>query len=52
MVGFLKELFCAHKFELEDTAEVYEYPSSKRPYKIIKTFMCKKCGKIKKLEIC
>jgi len=51
----LKQLFCLHEWEVmhEDRVELYKNPKLKKPtgYKYVAIMRCKKCGKLKKVEI-
>ena len=42
---------CHHDWELVHENDVYEYECDKYPIKIVSTFMCKKCGKFKKIKL-
>ena len=51
IVNQFREYFCKHDFEEIGTTETYPYPFSDKPSKITKTFLCKKCGHIKKVDL-
>jgi hypothetical protein len=54
-MGFLKnyldKIACHHEWQVHFESRVYEYSFSQRPYKIEQTLICKKCGKIKKIQL-
>ena len=54
-MGFLADLLskasCHHEWYVHDETKTFEGPTSSLPYKITQTLICKKCGKIKKIEI-
>lgn len=51
----IKELFkkwsCCHEWELVNKTRVYKYGERGMPYRIEATFVCKKCGKFKKIDL-
>lgn len=51
----LKQLFqkacCCHDWEERYKTRVFETDSSSRPYEIKVTLVCKKCGKIKQINL-
>lgn len=49
--SLLKKITCCHKFNEVCEHRKFEFESDKFPYKIIKTFLCEKCGKFKKVNI-
>lgn len=48
---YLEKLACSHNWKVCDKVSIYEYSNSKLPYKIIKYYVCTKCGKIKKINL-
>ena len=54
-MNFIKEYFsklcCKHDWEERYNVTVYEYGFSIIPIKHKVTLICKKCGKIKKIEL-
>jgi Fe2+ or Zn2+ uptake regulation protein len=54
-MGFLNDLLtkisCHHDWKVHNEVSVYESDRSKRPYKIVQTLICNKCGKIKQIEL-
>lgn len=54
-MGFFNDLLtkisCHHDWKVHKEVEVYEFDCSKRPYEIIQTLICNKCGKIKKVKL-
>lgn len=55
VMGFIKDLLtkisCHHDWRVHKEVNVYEFNSSKRPYKITQTLICNKCGKIKRIKL-
>ena len=47
----ISKLFCSHKWIKMDSVESYQYPDSKRPFKIVYIYTCENCGKIHKEKI-
>lgn len=47
----LSKWSCHHEWEFEHQNEVYNNENDKFPYKIKKLYICKKCGKFKKIKI-
>lgn len=50
----LEKLLCKHNWKVHCTIDVYKNNNgviSKDPYKTKQTLICKKCGKIKKIEL-
>ena len=43
--------FCTHDWELENTSRIYENSNSKNPYLVRRTYICKKCGKFKQVNL-
>ena len=46
-----KKLLCDHEFKFYKTSKAFEDSSSKLPYKVTDIFICKKCGKFKRIRI-
>lgn len=51
LINYLRSCFCRHKFELLAETAVYEDSDSKRPYETKRTYMCPKCGYVKKVRL-
>ena len=55
MKTLIKQLFtkwgCMHDWKLYHSADLYENNSKPRPYASRHTLICKKCGKIKKINL-
>ena len=49
LINYLRSCFCKHEFIGEISA--YESKFSSRPYAIRRTYMCKKCGYVKKIKL-
>lgn len=50
-VEILKKYFNhTHNFQLVGESRTFESPSDPMPYKHTKTYMCKECGKVKKIN--
>lgn len=54
-MSFIKNILdkwsCKHKYKEISESKTFEDEISKRPFKIIKTFLCSECGKFKKINI-
>lgn len=43
LINYIRSWFCKHDWELIDKSDVYLNPYSKRPYKTVFVYRCKKC---------
>lgn len=50
LCNYIKECFCNHDFNLLREADVYLMETDKMPMYAKKTYMCKKCGSVKKVK--
>ena len=48
--AYFAKLLCPHEWTKLDDISVFEDDYSKRPYKVITWYTCKKCGKVIKLK--
>lgn len=51
LIKLVEKWACRHEWENYRTTKSYENASDKFPWKVEHTLICKKCGKIKKIEI-
>ncbi len=49
--NILLKLSCLHDWELRRRVYTYEDSSCKYPYKCEEFYVCRKCGKLKKIEV-
>lgn len=54
-MGLIKELrakfLCCHDWELKKEVNIYANRKVKKPFEIRSTYVCRKCGKIKKINL-
>lgn len=50
-INYLRNCFCKHEFEKIGLVNIYDGPDSTRPFKTRETYMCKKCGYIKRVRL-
>ena len=48
---FFKKLCCCHQWKHYKQVRTFEDDNDKLPIKITETFICTKCGKIKKITL-
>lgn len=48
---FFKKWSCCHEWRLISKTDIYKNSESKIPCKVVATFVCKKCGKFKKIDL-
>ena len=51
LINYLRSCFCKHDFELIKEILVYENDRASRPVGIRRTYMCNKCGHVKKIRL-
>ena len=51
LIKLLEKWACSHDWDQYHRTNVYEDDNTETPYKIKETLICKKCGKIKKIEL-
>ncbi len=51
MIEWFKNLFCKHEYVLKNITDYYSTYKSKHPYITKEHYQCKKCLKLKKVEI-
>lgn len=51
IIEYIRSLFCKHEYELISKSKTYENDLAQRPHTIISTYMCKKCGYVKKVKL-
>lgn len=51
LINYLRSCFCKHEFELIKEVSVYENNRASRPVTIRHTYMCNKCGYVKKIKL-
>lgn len=51
MIEWFKNLFCKHEYVYKNTVRYYFEDNSKYPYTVKEHYQCKKCLKLKKVEI-
>ena len=51
MLYFLRELICKHEFEKIKDINFYTHVNAKMPTEKLIVYMCKKCGKVKRIKI-
>ena len=51
LINYLRSCFCKHEFELIKEISVYEDKHASRPCAVRHTYMCKKCGFVKKIKL-
>jgi len=49
--AFKKKFLCCHEWEQIKESEVYWSETDKRPTWVEITFLCKKCGRFKKIKV-
>jgi hypothetical protein len=49
--AFKKKFLCCHEWEQTKESEVYWSETDKRPTWVEITFLCKKCGRFKKIKV-
>lgn len=49
--AFKKKFLCCHEWEQIKESEVYWSETDKRPTWVETTFLCKKCGRFKKIKV-
>ena len=49
--AFKKKFLCCHEWEQIKESEVYWSETDKRPTLVEITFLCKKCGRFKKIKV-
>ena len=49
--NFLNKISCCHEYEFHTRTSTFEKDESIRPYKVEEILICKKCGKIKRIEL-
>ena len=51
MIEFFKKLFCNHRYELVDQVQhMYRICGNWKPCGTEKIYICKKCGKVKRIK--
>lgn len=50
LINYIRTCFCKHDFQLLDKSNVYFSSLDKRPMYTQFTYMCKKCGYVKKVK--
>lgn len=51
LINYLRSCFCKHEFELIGHTEVYQNENDKLPHARRQTYLCKKCGYVKKINL-
>lgn len=51
LIKLVEKWACRHSWEEYNITEVFKSDNGKRPYRIIQTLICSKCGKIKKIKL-
>ena len=51
LINYLRSCFCKHEFEFIAEISAYENKNAPRPYTIRHTYMCNKCGYVKKIKL-
>ena len=51
LINYLRSCFCKHEFELVGHTEVYTSEKDTMPHARRQTYMCKKCGYVKKISL-
>ena len=51
LINYLRSCFYKHEFEFIKEISVYEDNRASRPYTVRHTYMCKKCGCVKKITL-
>ena len=51
LINYLRSCFCNHDFELIKEVSIYQDNRAFRPHTIRHTYMCKKCGCVKKIKL-
>lgn len=50
IIRLLEKKYCHHEWEQYNVQRVFENDSDSRPYKVIHTLICTKCGEIKQFK--
>lgn len=51
LIKLIEKWACCHEWESHNITHVYMHENSKIPYKSKETLICKKCGKIKRIDL-
>lgn len=51
LINYLRSCFCKHEFKYIDEVSVYKDNRTSKPHVIRQTYMCKKCGYVKKIKL-
>lgn len=51
LIEYIRSCFCKHEFELVSRANIYRTQYDSMPYQEEYSYMCEKCGYIKKIKL-
>lgn len=51
LINYLRSCFCKHELELIGNIEIFQKESDTLPHTRRQTYMCKKCGYVKKISL-
>lgn len=51
LINYLRSCFCKHEFDFIEAVSIYENIHASRPHTNCYTYMCKKCGYVKKIKL-